>query len=365
MSQPHPYYNRDSYAEFVASEGIPIVEAFAVDCRTVDVAPWPRMGGKGAYVHLAGRGDFVSAYIMEIPPGGQLERQRHLHEEVVCVLAGRGSTVIHLPDGSTHSFEWGPHSLFALPLNATHQHFNGSGAEPARLFAVTDLPIMMNIFHNPHFLFNTPYDFADRLGEARYYRGEGEFREVKPGRHQWETCFVPDLTAFQLPDWHARGGETKTIQFTLAESIMHAHVSQFAPGVYKKAHWHGAGAHVLCLTGHGYSLVWPKDEPVDPERWIRTDWAPGSVFCPPEHYFHQHFNTAPGPARYLALNFAGVRYPIFAWRRAYYDNTTKSADEGGHQIEYEDEHPAIRALFEAEVRRHGGTSRMDALVART
>ena len=77
MSQPHPYYNRDSYAEFVASEGIPVVEAFAVDCRTVDVAPWPRMGGKGAYVHLAGRGDFVSAYLMEIPPGGQLERQRH------------------------------------------------------------------------------------------------------------------------------------------------------------------------------------------------------------------------------------------------------------------------------------------------
>ena len=38
-------------------------------------------------------------------------------------------------DGRKHSFEWGPKSLFALPLNARYQHFNASGqrARAARL----------------------------------------------------------------------------------------------------------------------------------------------------------------------------------------------------------------------------------------
>ena len=43
------------------------------------------------------------------------------------MLAGHGSTTIEIADGRKHSFEWGPKSLFALPLNARYQHFNSSG----------------------------------------------------------------------------------------------------------------------------------------------------------------------------------------------------------------------------------------------
>ena len=55
--------------------------------------------------------------------------QRHLYEEVVYVSEGDGSTQIELPNGEKRSFEWGPTSLFAIPLNATYRHFNGSGHE--------------------------------------------------------------------------------------------------------------------------------------------------------------------------------------------------------------------------------------------
>ena len=67
----NPYYLRDSYAEFLATEGVPVVEGFSVDCLTLPLEPWPRLGGRGAYVHLAGRGEFLSCYVAEIPPTSQ------------------------------------------------------------------------------------------------------------------------------------------------------------------------------------------------------------------------------------------------------------------------------------------------------
>src|SRR5438876_5312923 len=185
----------DTYLDWVAREGIPVLEEFGCNLLAVDTAPWPRMGGsaRGAYVHVKGRGDFVNAYVCELPPAGQTDPQRHLFEEVVYVLAGRGSTTITTDEGTRHSFEWGTGSLFALPLNTRYQHFNTSGREAARFGAVTSLPMMLNAFHNERFVFDNPFGFSERHGQERFFRGEGEFISVKPGRHQWETNFVPDL----------------------------------------------------------------------------------------------------------------------------------------------------------------------------
>ncbi len=84
------YYMRDPYREFLAREGIPIVEEYSVDCVNMPLEPWPRMGGLGAYVHLAGRGEFLSTYVSEIPPGGQLNVEQHLYDESIYVVKGRG-----------------------------------------------------------------------------------------------------------------------------------------------------------------------------------------------------------------------------------------------------------------------------------
>ena len=50
-------------------------------------------------------------------------------------------------------------------MNAQHQHFNGSGTETARFAAVTNLAIIMNIYHNTDFIFDNPFVFNDRAGE--------------------------------------------------------------------------------------------------------------------------------------------------------------------------------------------------------
>ena len=80
------------------------------------------------------------------------------------MLEGHGSTTVESSDGRKHSFEWGPKSLFALPLNARYQHFNVSGRERARLASTNNLCMMLNVFHNEDFVFANSYAFAERQG---------------------------------------------------------------------------------------------------------------------------------------------------------------------------------------------------------
>jgi mannose-6-phosphate isomerase-like protein (cupin superfamily) len=354
----NPFYLQDPYSDFLATEGVPVVDGFSIDCLSLPLEPWSRMGGRGAYIHLAGRGEYLSCYLAEIPPASKLEPEKHFHDEVIHVLEGTGATSVELPTGERRTIEWGPGSLFAVPLNAWHQHFNTSGTERVRFGAVTNLPIILNLFHNLDFIYDNPIVFPERFGEERYFSAEGELRIVKPGRHQWETNFVADLRSFKLQDWKERGAGGTSIQFVLADSTMHAHISEFGVGTYKKAHRHQAGAHIFCVTGHGYSLLWLDGQ--NPVDTVRVDWKPGTLYAPPDDLFHQHFNTASQPSRYLALGFGGVRHPVLESRRRGYEAMDKSVEEGGEQIEYEHEDPRILAMYEQELAEEGIESRMGA-----
>lgn len=168
-------------------------------------------------MHLKGRGDFLAVFVIDLAPGASTEPQQHLYEEVIYVLEGHGSTTFETHDGETHSFEWGPRSLFALPLNARHQHFNGSGSKRARLSSTNNLPLVMNLFHNHDFVFSNPFPFPEREGQESYFAGEGEFIPKEQGRHMWETNFVPDMSMFELRKWVKRGAGGSNMMFVLAE----------------------------------------------------------------------------------------------------------------------------------------------------
>ncbi len=346
----------DPYGDWSAGESVPVVEDFGVDLLAVDTAPWSRFGCDGAIVHLKGRGDFVSIFVLDLAPGAQGTPQQHMFEEVIYVLSGRGNTVVETGDGRRHSFEWGPKSLFALPLNCRYQHFNGSGREPARLAATTNAPIMINLFHNDRFIFDNPFRFAEREGEARYFAGEGDFIPVRPGRHMWETNFIPDLAAFELQTWEQRGAGSSNMKFILADGTMHAHSSEMPVGTYKKAHRHGADFHVYAVTGHGYSLLWYEGD----EDFVRVDWKHGWVFAPPDMMYHQHYNTAPHPSRYLAVALGSLRYPFTTEKRNLFAGVDVNVRDGGRQIEYADQDPRIHRIYLEELDRNGVESRMGA-----
>ena len=362
-----PRYGVDSYLEWVAREGLPVTEDYGVDLFSVEMKMWPRLGVKAAVVHLKGRGDYGNMFLMELPPGGSTSPLQHLYEDVYYVLEGGGSTQVEMPDGSKRSFEWGPKALFSIPLNAKHRHFNSSGRERALLVTTTDLPLMMNLLRNEDFIFDHPFHFGERTGKSGYFSGEGDLITVRPGNHMWETNFVPDLAGIELKAWGDRGAGGTNIMFVLADGTMHAHISEMPLGTYKKAHRHFAGLHVMCVTGHGYSLLWYDIE----KDFMRIDWKHGTVFPPADQQFHQHFNTSSYPARYLATGVGGLRYPLtMQQRRSYFGlkpgekgAASVSTKEGGDQIEYQDQDPRIQKIWLDECRKHVISQNMDKFFA--
>jgi hypothetical protein len=63
---------KSTYLRFIEQEGIPVHKGFFVKhIRKVELAPWSRVGGLGAYLNLEGSEGVRNAYICEIPPGNR------------------------------------------------------------------------------------------------------------------------------------------------------------------------------------------------------------------------------------------------------------------------------------------------------
>jgi len=333
------------YRRWVASEGLDVIDAlYVADLNAVPLKPWARRGGRGVFINHDASRTSNDCYVCEIPPGGNLAPQRQLYEEMILVLAGHGSTDVWNDAGGRASFEWGKGAIFGIPLNARHRHSNGSGSDPARFVAVTNLPSMMNVFEESAFIFDTPHDFTGRFnGENDYFAAEGAQKGLL-----LDTNLVPDAVTVPLFDAEERGAGGH-IRFQLAKASLGSHISEFPVGTYKKCHRHGPGAHVIILSGEGYSLMYPEGEPAQ-----RFDWRAGTMIVPPNMWFHQHFNVGTVPARYLAFKHEGV-----AIRNAQgVPKAWISTRVGGDQIDYADEAAELRAVFAEELARHGLESRM-------
>jgi quercetin dioxygenase-like cupin family protein len=341
------------YHKWIESQGIPIIRDFYIeDLRKVALAAWAWKGARGAYLNLIGTGSANDAYLCEIAPGQIIEPQRLLFEEMIFVVSGHGATSVWNDENRKVTFEWQEGSLFSPPMNTWRQHFNGSGTEPARLLVVTSAPPLINWFRDLDFITNNTHAFPSRFdGEADSFSGKGESYKVKAVT-VWDTNFVPNVRTIPLHVRSNRGAGGSFLQIELSENAMTAHISEFPVGTYKKAHRHGPGAHVVIIGGQGYSLMWPEGEPIK-----RFDWHDGSIIVPPENWFHQHFNTGATPARYLALRWGSRKHPR-PWSERNY-GTDESIKSGGDQIEYADEDPMIRRMFEQELAKVGIACRMD------
>jgi quercetin dioxygenase-like cupin family protein len=334
---------RSTYDDWRQAHPVPVVTGYHVrDIAAVETAPWPWKGGAGAFLDLEGTGEKNDGYLLDIAPGRSTNPMKHMYEELVYVVAGRGATSVWLDPSDKRTFEWHAGSLFAIPLNASYQHHNASGADTARVLAVTSAPLIINLFHNLDFVYNCPFDFTDRFnGDDDFFSGAGRALEGRV----WDTNFVADVDQLPLILWDERGKGSTNRMIELADSSMCAHVSEFAVGRYKKAHRHGPGAHVVILSGEGYTLMWPEGG--EPQRF---DWGPGSLVVPPNMWYHQHFNVGDRPAKYLALRWNSAKYKVFADT-----GIAEDVKHGGNQIETADEDPRIREMFEAALASRGVT----------
>ena len=348
----------DPYLDWAKQEGVPVYEAIGLDLLALETKPWPRFGVKGAIAHVKGRGDFMTVFVLDIPPGGKTRPQKHIYEEAIYVLSGHGSTTVQSHNGQKHNFEWGPKSIFAPPLNSTYQHFNGSGRETARIACSGNLPAVLNLFHSESFVFDNPCAFPEREGSQSHFEGGGDFIAVRAGKHMWETNFVPDATALKLETWAARGAGATNIKVILADGVLHCHLSEMPVGTYKKAHRHTPDTHVYSVTGEGYSLLWYDGD----QDFTRIDWKHGWVFAPPDMMFHQHFNTSTEPARYLAFAHGSIRYPFTQNIWDVFRGVDVDVKQGGKQIEYRDQDPRVHQIYIQELAKKGITPRMEQFV---
>ena len=96
------------------------------------------------------RMETVDAYMQIIPPGSRSGRHRHLAEECVYVLEGRGYDLhedcdVEINDvfewkatGKIQRFEWEAGDVIYIPPNTIHQHFNADPKNPARIISSTN-----------------------------------------------------------------------------------------------------------------------------------------------------------------------------------------------------------------------------------
>ena len=111
--------------------------------------PW-EMARQGLLKHLLNeqlntRMETVDAYMQIIPPGSRSGRHRHLAEECLYVLEGRGydlhqdcdveitDTYHWKPQAEVKRYEWEAGDVIYIPPNTIHQHFNADPARPVRL----------------------------------------------------------------------------------------------------------------------------------------------------------------------------------------------------------------------------------------
>jgi quercetin dioxygenase-like cupin family protein len=356
--------NEFPYDEFMKREGIPIHEAVVgvEDVTQLPRKPWARMGGLGTFIQL--RGTFQSQrgiYIAEIPGGGALEPERHLYEEEIFILQGRGLTQVWQGNREKLTFEWGQGSVFAIPRNVWHRLFN-AGPEPVIFMGVTTAPELINALDDVDYIFNSDYEFTDLYADGGNYFTASDTRTVEGWYQQniWHTNFIPDAhrTALDALEQKVVGG--LLTGYRMGKRFPHGHISQWPAGRYHKAHYHGPGAILLGLDGEGYVLAWdsalgPRPYEAGHEREVyKVHWGRNSIYSPPNAYFHQHFNTGPGPAKHIAVY--GAHMPLGVHGLLDSESNWKgflSYREGGTLIEHRDEDPRIRQEFEETLRAKG------------
>ena len=113
--------------------------------------PW-EMSRQGLLKHLINeamntRMETVDAYMQIIPPGSRSGKHRHLAEECLYVVEGRGYDLHQdcdveitddyhwIPQDEVKRFEWEAGDIIYVPPNTIHQHFNADPDRPARLIS--------------------------------------------------------------------------------------------------------------------------------------------------------------------------------------------------------------------------------------
>jgi oxalate decarboxylase/phosphoglucose isomerase-like protein (cupin superfamily) len=322
---------------------------YVEDARILERGWWPLRKCNATILNLVGHRGVTEAHVLEIPPGGSIPQFRMALEEVVYVMEGTGITSVWAEGFPKITFEWGKHSLFRIPANYYYEMSNARGDQPALTLHTSYLPLAMTTNSSRPFFFDNPYvDTTELYDETGgFYSAEAKAVTVN-GRNQWHGNFFPDLTLWDKLTVYGGGGRLALQGGIVFPGSSHRPGLMVLPSRrYRNAHRHGPGVTIIGIQeATGFVIMWPQGkEKKEGEEHVIVPWQEGSVFVPPNMWYHMHVNS--GSVENRQLRIFPPR-PIMNY----------SMEDPRQYIPLTEEEPWIRKYFEAELAKNGLTSLM-------
>ena len=131
---------------------------------------------------------------------------------------------------------------------------------------------------------------------------------------------------------------------------------------------HGVPNYLLLAMGLAFAVAWiPRGvrEAIKSNNNNAKDWLPPTYSESTDlKWFHQHFSTGQEVTRHLAIRGGGLGIGLPTIKKPE-PSSMVSLRDGGLMIEYEDEDPEIRRMFEEELRKNNVECTMAPVVYRT
>jgi quercetin dioxygenase-like cupin family protein len=313
-------------------------------------------------------------FVVEVPPRGALNPEKHMYDEFYLVIEGRGSTEVWREGegNKKQAFEWQPGSLFMIPINASYRLVNATSGG-ALLLAANNAPPIMNLYQSRRFVFDNPYHFTERYNlDEDYFKVNTDLEadEVR-GRAAIRSNIFPDILNCELSLDNQRAPGYRRVQpyyhGFIRDASTGGFIAQYPSGRYSKAHYHASGAVLVCLRGRGYTYNWPVSAGPQPWQNGREDevkiaeYGPGGLVAAAPgggNWFHQHFSVAKEPLR--VINYWGG--PTGRWGNELADvedgdeikaGNIFGINQGGRTILYEEEDPFIRNSYAQRLAEEG------------
>jgi mannose-6-phosphate isomerase-like protein (cupin superfamily) len=362
-----------AYDRFMEGEGIPIYRGIGVHrVQDMELRPWKRMGGRGTFIQLYGTEGKWGCYVVEVPAAGALNPERHMYEEIMVIVEGRGTTEIWV-DGQTkpHTFEWQTGSMFSIPLNCWHRIVNAS-ASPAKILVASSAPNVMNLYRDIDWIFDCPVAFPTRFdGSQDFFKPKDDILpDPVRGLAMRKSNLIPNIFTADLCLDNRRSPGYTRVEPSMAGNVFYGFVGEHVNGRYSKAHAHMSAAVLVCIKGKGYTYTWPRSLGMTPwkdgkaDQVYRQDYeSVGMVTAAPYggEWFHAHFGVSKDPLRLIGWygpnNHRKDRPGVPGEKDT--DEGAIDVTEGGTAIPYWMEDPFLREEYEATLKEAGVASRMD------
>ena len=350
LTDNHRAVERVKHREDIWAEWLP-------DAKEIELTEWDRMGGRGAFIKFWNFRQFTDAFVVEIPPNGALEPQKHLWELQLYALSGKGTLTIGQDEEVETTLEWEADDMFAIPLNFSYQLYN-TGDEPAKLLGISTAPSMINAFsrYNMDFVLDNDFEFTDRYSGEDFFEGEEDWMMPEGVGRVIEANYLSKIGSRETFDVAISTDAGGGFFWQPAENALVGHVATFEQGAYTGGHkhpWSTGLGFVIPAEGEGFTLLWNG-----PKHWseaefhMKLPYKKHTVWTFDSRLWHEHFNVGETDDRYYAWYLGSKKWPGYGgWFKRWGSYVTTR--RGGWLIPIEDQDPRTLEMFQEELETRG------------